>query len=169
VRERERPLEQRVSVLDRAPTESDAVPEYVLTAPMCQEVDVASMRFALAFDDRRIYVGVGTRPESLFLGVDGPNGGGASIGPRATLVTDGARVQGGAGLTIGIVADPVMAVRVGDVEAVLANNVFVAHASLYDGIVVTTPEGERTVPKPAQADPRRSTTRRLEGPFQPLV
>jgi hypothetical protein len=162
-------LDQRVSVLDRAPTELDAVPEYALAAPMSQEVDVASIRFALAFDDRRIYVGLGTAHESLFLVVDGPNGGGASVGPRATLVTHGARVQGGEGLTIGVVADPVTAVRVGDVEAVLTNNVFVAYASLYDGIVVTTLEGERTVPRPPQPDPRRSTTRRLEGPFQPLV
>jgi hypothetical protein len=169
VRERERPLEQRVSVLDRAPTESDVVPETVLTAPMRQEVDVASIRLALTFDDRRIYVGLGTRPESLFLGVDGPNGGGASVGPRATLVTHGARVQGGEGMTIGVVADPVTAVRVGDVEAVLANNVFVAEASLSGGIVVTSPAGERTVPRPPQPDPRRSTTRRLQGPFQPLA
>lgn len=169
MREMERPLEQRVSVLDRAPTESDAVPEPMLTAPMMQELDVSSVRLALTFDDCRIYVGLGTQPESLFLGVDGPNGSGASIGPRATLVTHGARVQGDGGMTIGIVADPVTAVRVGDVEAVLANNVFMANASMYEGIVVTTAEGERTVPRPPQPDPRRSTTRRLQGPFRPLV
>ena len=169
VRERERPLEQRVSVLDRAPMESDAAPEPMLTGPMRQEVDVASVRLALTFDGCRIYVGLGTRYDSLFLAVDGPNGGGSSVGPRSTLVTDGARVQGGEGRTIGIVTDPVIAVRVGGVEAVLANNVFIANASLYEAIVVTTPEGERTLPRPPQPDPRRSTTRRLQGPFLPLV
>ena len=146
-------MEQRVSVLDRAPTAADAVPEPMLSTGMGQEVDVASIRLALTFDDCRIYVGCGTRNGSLFLCVDSPDGGGSSVGPRATLVTHGARVQGGDGRTIGIVADPVTAVRVGGVEAVLANNVFVANASLYDGIVVTTPEGERRVPRPPQPDP----------------
>ena len=169
MRERERPLEQRVSVLDRAPAESDAMPEPMLTAPMSQEVDVDSIRLALTFDDCRIYVGLGTRDDSLFLCVDDPNGRAASLGPRATLVTHGARVQGDDGRTIGIVPDLVTAVRVGEIEAVLANNMFVAKAFLYDGIVVTTPEGERTVPRPPQPDPRRSTTRRLQGPFRPLA
>ena len=136
---------------------------------MKQEVDAASVRLALDLDDCRIYVGLGTREESLFLCIDGPQGGGASVGPRATLVTHRARIQGNGKTTIGIVADLVTAVRVGDVDAVLANNVFVAHASLHEGIVVTTPEGERTVPIRPQPDPRRSTTRRLQGPFQPLV
>jgi hypothetical protein len=169
VREADRPLELRVSVLDREPTESDAVPEHMLTAPVTQGVDAASIRLALALDDCRIFVGLGTREESLFLCVAGPHGGGASIGPRATLVTHGARWQGHGNRTVGIVADLVTAVRVGDVEAELANNVFMANASLYDGIVVTTPEGERTVPRPRQPDPRRSRTGRLQGPFRPLV
>jgi len=124
VREKDRPLEERVSVLDRAPTESDVIPEPMLTGAMRQEVDVASVRLALTFDDCRIYVGLGSRSESLFLCVDGPNGGGGGTGPRATLVTHGARLQSSGGITIGIVADAVTAVRVGEVEAMLANNVF---------------------------------------------
>jgi hypothetical protein len=47
----------------------------------------------------------------------------------------------------GIVPDPVLAVRVGQVQAVLANNAFMAEASSRDGpIVLTTPKGERVVP-----------------------
>jgi imidazole glycerol phosphate synthase subunit HisF len=67
-------------------------------------------------------------------------------------VTHGARIQGGWNdhgyETVGIVSDLVTAVRVGDVEAVLANNVFVADTFSFDEIVVTTADGEQAVRRP---------------------
>jgi hypothetical protein len=123
-----------------------------------QDVDVASVRLAFTDDRRRVYLGLAGPGDNLFLWSESAFGGGGGIGPRETLVTHGARVQGGVhneGLhdeereVVGIVSDEVTAVHVGGHEAALVNNVFVAiGASMDDPIVVTTVEGERTVRRP---------------------
>jgi hypothetical protein len=125
---------------------------------MMQNVDVASVRLAFSDDDHHVYIGVACPGDSLLLCSDSTFGGGSSIGARDTLVSHGARVQGAVrneGLrdetreVVGIVADEVIAVRVGATEAVLVNNVFVATgASVDDPIVVTTADGERVVQRP---------------------
>jgi hypothetical protein len=72
-------------------------------------------------------------------------------------VTHGARIQGSWNdhgyETVGVVSDLVMAVRVGDVEAVLANNVFVADTFSFNEIFVTTADGEQPARRPNE--PRR--------------
>jgi hypothetical protein len=126
---------------------------------MWQEVDAASVRLALELDDRRVYVGLAGPDDCLFLFCDGRFGSGASIGPRETLVTHGARVQSGVNAggshVVGIVSDEVTAVHVGSTEAVLSNNVFLAvDVSLDDPIVFRAADGERTF----QHSPRRRRT-----------
>ena len=154
MRETDRPLPLRLSVLDRMRAESDALPEPHGAGPMMQHVDVASVRLAFSDDDHRVYLGLAGPGDSLFLWSESTFGGGVSIGPRETLVTHGARVQSswnsdGGGEVVGIVSDEVTAVHVGGAEAVLGNNVFVAvGASSDDRIVVHTADGERTVRRP---------------------
>jgi hypothetical protein len=120
---------------------------------MMQDVDIASLRLALALDDCRVYVGLAGPDDSLFLYSEGTFGGGGSIGPRETLVTRGARIQWGGSAggceIVGIVSDEVIAVHVGSAKAVLANNVFIAvDVSLDDPIVLRTADGERSVQLP---------------------
>ena len=123
--------------------------------------------------DLRVYVGLGTRAESLALWMDTAEGGGGGVGPRSALLTHGATRQGHGGtrgfVIVGVVPDLVTAVRVGGLEAELADNVYAARASLYDEIVLTTIGGrERTVPPVARPNPRRSTTNRVRGPTRSL-
>jgi hypothetical protein len=133
------------------------------------------VRLALAFEDLRVYVGVGTRAESLFLMLESTDGSSASIGPRATLVTHGATRQGSGNtrghVMLGIVPDLVTAVRVDGLYAELANNVYLARARVEDEIVLTLiGGGERTmppVPRPDPRDPRRSVNR-APGPTRSL-
>jgi hypothetical protein len=164
VREADRPLPLRVSVLDQVLTDADALPEPLGAGPMMQEVDVSSVRLAFSDEHHRVYVGLAGPGDNLFLWLESTFGGGCGIGPRETLMTHGARVQSSVrneGLrdeereVVGIVSDEVTAVRVGGTEAVLANNVFVATGASYDDpIVVMTADGERAVrrPKPPPGD-----------------
>jgi len=155
VGETDRPLPVRVSVLDRVPTELDALPEHLSVGPMLQDVDVASVRLALALDHRRVYVGLAGPGDCLFLWSESQFGGAGSIGPRETLVTHGARVQSSWSddgcEVVGIVSDEVTEVHVGGTEAVLANNVFIAVGAAFDDpIVVQTADRERAVRLPRQ-------------------
>jgi hypothetical protein len=148
MREADRQLDQRVSVLDRAPTGSNAVPDKALFADIAG-VDVESIRLALALEDRRVYVGRATPGESLILCLEVLGSRSSSIGPRTTLVTHGALVQGstqGNGfVTVGIVADAVTAVRVGEADAVLGSNVFLVKTPAADQVFVRSADGERAV------------------------
>jgi hypothetical protein len=79
------------------------------------------------------------------------HGGGIWGGPRSVLISHGAAVGWSSNeygsVVHGIVPDPVTAVRVGEIEAIMANNAFIAAASSRDGpIVLKTPNGERVVP-----------------------
>lgn len=159
-------------MLDRPAAESDALDAHFLQR-LASQIDVGSVRLALAVEGLRVYVGVGTQPETLFLALDTKSGGGSSIGPRETLVTHGATRQEHSGIrgsvTAGIVPDIVTAVRVGGLYAELGNNVYVARAPVYEEIVLTTIGGrERTMPPVPRPDPRRATPNRLPGPTRSL-
>ena len=151
MREADRPIGQRVSVLDRAPTGLNDLPDRAVLAHL-DGVAPESIRLALAVDDHRVYVGVATPDESLFLCLESTASAGSSIGPRSVLVTHGALIQGSTHesgfTTVGVVADVVTAVRVGDVKAMLGGNVFLAETASADQVVVTTADGERAVMTP---------------------
>ncbi len=71
--------------------------------------------------------------------------------PRSVLISHGAAVGSSSNeyrsVVHGLVPDPVTAVRVGEIEAIMANNAFIAAASSRDGpIVLTTRNGEHVVP-----------------------
>jgi len=144
-------MDLRVSVLDRAPTGSNELPDRAVFAHV-DGVVVESIRLALALDDQHVYVGVAKPDERLFLCLESTASAGSSIGPRTALVTHGALIQGctheSGFTTVGIVADAVTAVRVGDVEAVLGSNVFLAETATADQVFVTSADGERAVITP---------------------
>jgi hypothetical protein len=173
VREADRPIAERVSVLDRPATDADALPEHHLQGGLAAEIDLSSVRLALVFEDLRIYAGLGTRAESLFLMLESADGGGGGIGPRSTLVTHGATRQGNGSrrghVMLGIVPDLVTSVRVGGLYAEMGSNVYVARARPEDEIVLTLiGGGERTMPPVPRPDPRRTTTNRVQGPTRSL-
>jgi hypothetical protein len=143
VREADRPVEERVSVLDR-PAAEDDLPPLVARLIRREPVERSSVRLALADDDRRVFL--------QFLD---PTGGGSCAGPRSTLADLGAIVMWTSSRTrfvvTGVVADLVTAVRVGDVTAALQDNAFAAvvPGGAPDVVVVSTPDGERQVLLPA--------------------
>jgi hypothetical protein len=160
MREADRPIGERVSVLDRQPADGDLPP--IVSGLLDDRVDRSSVRLALVDDDRRVFIGRGAGDELSVLFVDA-QGGGACTGPRSTLAERGAIVMwtsgwGGAQgrpdksrlVVTGVVADFVTAVRVGDVSAALQNNAFAAAMprGASDVVIVSTPDGERQVPLP---------------------
>ena len=160
MREADRPLAERVSVLDRPVSDGDLPP--IVSRLLDDRVDRSSVRLALVDDDRRVFIGRGADDELSVLFID-PQGGGACTGHRSTLTEDGAIVQwtsgwGGANgrpsksrfVVTGVVADLVTAVRVGDFRATLQNNAFavVMPRGASDAVIVSTPDGERQVPIP---------------------
>jgi hypothetical protein len=148
VREADRPVEERVSVLDRPATDGDLPPD--VSRIIGDRVDRSSVRLALADDDQRVFIGRRADDELLVLIVDA-HGAGGSIGPRSTLTERGAIVMwtsnNGRFVVTGIAADHVTAVRVGDVRATLRDNAFAAvmPRGATDVVVVSTPDGERQV------------------------
>jgi hypothetical protein len=150
--EADRPIEQRVSVLDRQETDGDSPPE--VSASMLPGVEFSSFRLALIADDRRVYI-ARRGDDDLFVLFHDADGGSGSEGHRSTLATDGAivtwaSVPGDRFIAAGIVADSVTAVRVGAIPAALRDNAFVAVMPLgaSDELTVSTPDGERQVPRP---------------------
>lgn len=158
MREADRPISERVSVLDRPPRDGDLP---IFAGLLDDRVDPSSVRLALVDHDRRVYIGTGADDELSVLFLD-TQGGGACTGPRSSLTESGAIVQltsgwGGATgrpsgsrfVATGIVADSVIAVRVGDVPATLQNNAFAAVMPLgTDVVTVSTSDGERQLPLP---------------------
>jgi hypothetical protein len=153
VREADRAPEERLSVLDRPQADTDALPPHLLAAPgrpWAARVDIATVRLALVADDRRIWVGRGVADEIFRFFFDS-HGGSISGGPRSVLISHGAAVGWSSNdygsFVHGIVPDPVTAVRVGEIEAIMANNAFIAAATSRGGpIVLTSPNGEHVVP-----------------------
>jgi hypothetical protein len=158
--EADRPITERVSVLDRQPADGDLPP--IVSGLLDERVDRSSVRLALVDDDRRVFIGRGAEDELSLLFVDA-QGGGACTGPRSTLAERGAIVMwtsgwGGAQgrqdksrfVVTGVVADLVTAVRVGDVPAALQNNAFAVAMprGASNVVIVSTADGERQVPLP---------------------
>jgi hypothetical protein len=148
----DRPIEQRVSVLDRPATDSDSPPE--ISAGMIEGVELPSFRLALVEDDRRVYI-ARRGDDNLFVLFLDAEGGSGSEGHRSTLADQGAivtwnSVPGDRFIAAGIVADPVTAVRVGEIPAAFRDNAFAAVMPLGapDELIVTTADGERRVPHP---------------------
>jgi hypothetical protein len=150
--EGDRPIEERVSVLDRPASDGDSPPE--VSASDFPGVEFSSFRLALVDDDRRVYIARGGGEELIVLFLDA-EGGSGSEGRRSTLAERGAivtwtSVPGDRFIAAGIVADPVTAVRVGEISAALGDNAFAAvmPVGASDGLIVSTPDGERQVPRP---------------------
>lgn len=148
----DRTIDQRVSVLDRPATDSDSPPE--IPAGMILGVEFASFRLALVDDDRRVYI-ARRGDDELFVLFHDAEGGSGSEGHRSTLAEQGAivtwnSVPGDRFIVAGIVADPVTAVRVGEIPAALRDNAFAVVMPLgaSDELIVTTADGERQGPRP---------------------
>jgi hypothetical protein len=108
----------------------------------------------LVDDDRRVFL-ARRGDDGLFVLFLDAEGGSGSEGRRSTLAERGAivmwsAVSGDRFVAAGIVADPVTAVRVGEIPAALRDNAFAAVIPLgaSDVLTVTTPGGERQVPRP---------------------
>jgi hypothetical protein len=121
---------------------------------MLGDVEFSSFRLALVDDDRRVFIARRSE-DGLFVLLLDAGGGSGSLGRRSTLGERGAivmwnSVQGDRFVVAGIVGDPVTAVRVGEIPAALRDNAFAAVGPLgaSDVITVTTPDGERRVPRP---------------------
>jgi hypothetical protein len=173
VRESDRPIAERVSVLDRPATDADLPREHYFQGGLAGEVDISSVRLALVFEDLRVWVGLGTRPESLFLMSMGADGGGSCIGPRSTLSTHGATRMGNGSrrghVLVGIVSDLVTGVLVDGLFAELGDNVYVARARIEDEVVLTLiGGGERTLPPVLRPSPTRAQVNRVPGPTRSL-
>jgi hypothetical protein len=154
--ERDRPIEERVSVLDRERADVDALPPEFgnREARIAPRIATGSLRLAAVAGEIRFSVARGIDGDSFLQVICHPSGGGASAGPRSTLVTHGARIgsSSGSGLSYvyGIVPDSVIAVRVGVVDAVLGENGFIANVtSVADPIVLVTADGERAIEQPS--------------------
>jgi hypothetical protein len=153
--EADQPIGERVSVLDRPATDGDSPPE--VSALMLPDVEFSSFRLALVDDDRRVFI-ARSGEDGLFVLLLDAGGGGGSGGSRSTMAERGAIVMwnsipGNRFVVTGIVADPVTAVRVGETPAALGDNAFAAVVPLgaSDVLIVTTPDGERQVPRPPLA------------------
>jgi hypothetical protein len=154
MREADRPVELRVSVLDRPRTADDLPPErYLGTGMLGGRVDEASVHLVQAREGCRLYAARGANDDDLYLMFVGPGGGGSCGGPRSTLATHGASVMWNSSndgcVLAGIVPDPVIAVHVDGVAAAVANNGFILRVPAPRGrIVLTTADGEREYPQP---------------------
>jgi hypothetical protein len=150
--EADRPAGERVSVLDRPVADRDSPPE--VSASMLGDVEFSSFRLALVDDDRRVYI-ARRGEDGLFVLLLDTQGGAGSVGRRSTLAEHDAIVMWSSipenrFAVAGIVADPVTAVRVGEIPAALRDNAFAAVMPLgaSDELIVSTPDGERQVPRP---------------------
>jgi hypothetical protein len=162
VREADRPIELRVSVVDRPRADEDVLP---IPGRMFEHgLDESSIRLALVVGDWRMYIARGVNDDEIYQWLAHPSGGGGSGGSRSTFVTHGALVAWGSGgdgrcIAHGVVPDAVIAVRVDGVQAVLANNAYVAEVpGMWGEIILTTAEGEREFPRPPSLRPLRDAT-----------
>jgi len=172
MREADRPIEERVSVFDRPMTDADALPSDRPRSRMfdSQQIDPSTLRLAAATGDVRLYIARSYDGDSLAQIVLVHMGASASVGPRWALTKQGAKTGAISGsrsahVTHGIVPDGVLAVRVGDVDAVLGENGFLAVGTeLGDPITLMTSDGVRTVEFPPFPDLGNSVASTADGP-----
>lgn len=160
VREAERPVEERLSVLDRPRSDHDSMFRPSALSRNCLPfVDPSTLRLALDDKERQIYVAPDSRADAdtVYVFLEGPGGGGAAGHPRSVLRTNGATImmQGSSreqGLVVcGVVPDHVSAVTVGGVEAILTNNAYLADVSSRpESIELMTATGKRRVNVPGR-------------------
>jgi len=153
MREIDRPAAERVSVLDRAPDAADQLPfERLVLRGLEDRVE----RVRVALDVAGVEVLVGRDMyDGFYLAIRVWSGGGAASGSWRWVLRDHGAVVLNSGdgrrvFVVGIVADDVTAVRVGDVQAYLGENAFMAEIGPDDSPVpvITTPTGEREVGRP---------------------
>jgi hypothetical protein len=155
VLENARPIEQRVSALDRLPSVKELEASLFRLTP---RLDPNSVKLALDVGDTRVFIGRSADGEDLFYFFLGSGGGGGSGGPRTGLATRGVKASwsqdSDRSFAFGIVADDVLAVRVADSDAVLQNNAFLAEAPVGSQMVLTLAAGNRVVDFPVSPTAR---------------
>jgi hypothetical protein len=157
MRERQRPIDERLSLLDRprADIEVDPADEHVIRS----DVDMATVRLALRHELGRIYLAPDPRPDLdgvLIFIVKASRGAGGAGFLRSVFKNHGTSVCLTSGMNqpeivYGALPDDVVAVRVGDSEAVLGDNAFIAIVPPgAESIVLEKSDGERrvTLPRP---------------------
>src|SRR5690242_11035309 len=117
MREIERPLAERVSVLDRAPSAADQLPFERLVLRGLED-RVERVRVGLDVDGVEVLVGA-DRGDVLYVAIQVKRGGGAASGSLRWVLRDHGAIVLNSGdrrrvFVVGIVADDVTAVRVGD-------------------------------------------------------
>jgi hypothetical protein len=160
--------EPALSVFSRGRQRSDDSPHGHAVRNAFAGVPALDIRLAFASEQHEIFVGRFDDPAGKVIPPGSGRGvcflihpGGGGCGPLSNLKRDGAIVFWGSssqrpGYTVsGLIPDGVTAVRVGNTQAVLGQNVFMATvASLGDPVVLTTADGtERSVPVPPAAPP----------------
>ena len=135
-------------MLDRTPERADR--SAAESRPIRLDGRAEDLRLALAVDDCMVLVGRDD-DDGLYLAISNAMGGGACKSARWVLREKGAIVMTQSGgrrvFVFGIVADEVIAVRVGDVPARMGENVFLAEIGRDDSPVpvITTTRGDREV------------------------
>ena len=160
MREADRPVEERLSVLDRPRSDQDSIScPSALSREGLPFVDPSTVRLALDDKERRIYVAPDSRADAdtVYVLLEGPLGGGAAGHPRSVLRTHGATIMMQSSsheqgfVVCGLVPDHVSTVTVAGVEAILKNNAYLAAVSSRpESIVLMTPTGERRVNVPGR-------------------
>ncbi len=152
----DRPVDKRLSVLDRPASAADALPDYIPSVKRWAQrlPDASAVRLAFADRERCIYLAPGELDgvEQVHVLIREAHGGSATRFPRDALATHGAggisAGENGQGrYTVrGVVSDEVLAVRIGDIDAIVQNNVFIADVSSSpDAVVLATPRGEHRI------------------------
>lgn len=154
MRERDRPIGERLSVLDRPRSDSDT-PDYSPSVArfISRLSDPTGARLVYADAERLVYLGAGVRDgvEHVHRFIRTAHGRGSGGFPRSALGASG--VAGialfdkpeGRHAILGVVPDAVLGVRVGDVDGVVTNNVLFADFRVIpEEIVLITAEGPRT-------------------------
>jgi hypothetical protein len=150
MREAQRPIAERVSLLDRSPRAADRLAVKSRPSLTRRAEHLERVRLAFEVGDRMVLIGRDD-DDSLYVMFCDSSGGGACGSMRWVLREHGAIAQmssnGQRVVVTGIVSDEVTAVRVGDVSAMLRNNAFMADIGADDSprVVLTTADGDREV------------------------
>ena len=154
VTEAERPLHERLSIVDRPQVEGDVPPDPEPSVRRWIEVadDPSAIRLGLEHAQTRIYL-VPRNGDQISMLLRVSDGGGASTFPRSVFEAHGAKFSmtqvSHEWLVSGVVPDHVRGVRVDGRDAVLANNTFLARLPHHpERLVLVLTDGERTMAVP---------------------